>query len=950
LRARSLQDAATRVLALFLLLFLGLGGLAQAQEQQIVQDVQIHNNRRIPGETIRARIFTHAGDVYDQGAIERDFNSLWNTGYFEDLRIEREETPKGYIIHIYVKERPTIRRIEYKGLSSISQSDVLDRFKERKVGLTVENQYDPTKIKRAEVVLKELLGEHGRQFAKVTPEIHPIPPAAVEVVFNVVEGPKVKVGRIKFEGNKHINSRTLRYAMKNLRPIGVPHSIFLENLWAKTYDASKLNEDSERVRDAYQQTGYFKALVGDPKTQVRDTHGIDWPFFWKGKHGKAVDITMPIDEGDRYHLGSITFKNNKAIQSQKALRSLFAIKDGDIFNIEMIRKGLENLRKGYGELGYINFTSVPDTHIDDEKKLVSLEIDVDEGKQFYVRRIEFTGNTTTRDKVIRRELAVEEGGLYNSRLWDMSILRLNQLSYFDQIKSEQDTEIHRNEGQGTVDLTLKLREKGKNQIGLNGGVSGLAGTFVGLNYTTNNFLGLGETLTLEADVGSQEKNILFGFTEPYMFDRPLQTGFTIYHRAYNYNQAQLAAVQSGVPSNLPQSFLNTLQNFTQNSTGFTVFASYPLRHSFKRLGLTYSFDNSSVDTFSDASKTLFDSIQFRSVAGPNSLKGVLTSKLLPSFSWSTINNSFRPTGGKSVYMGGEIAGLGGNVRSLRPIVEYKQWFPMRGIHFTHDPSNAPQILGFRLQASFITGYGSIVAPPFERFYQGGETDLRGFDTRTISPAIFLVQKVQFPLLNPDGSGVPIDPNHLARGFVTVPIPASQLLFPGGDTSIVSNVEYRIPIAGPVTIAIFNDFGLNMVLRPSQLKLSAESLALLNAPTGFGCSGIDPTFQCIPVSPALPPFSDSISTISGTNYVPRMSTGLELQVLMPVINAPLRVYYAFNPLRLDTFTSTPNLITRDMFPAGGAGDFSYQNALQAFAPSYKLREPSSTFRFSVATTF
>ncbi|MBI2678977.1 MAG: outer membrane protein assembly factor BamA [Candidatus Koribacter versatilis] len=947
LRAKRIRSAAARCLAAALLVFV-FSGLAAAQ-QEIVQEVQIHGNRRIPAETLRARIFTRAGDVYDPAGMERDFNSLWNTGYFEDLRIEREDSAKGYIIHIYVKERPTIRRIEYKGLSSVSQSDVLDRFKERKVGLTVENQYDPTKIKKAEVVLKELLGEHGRQFAKVTPEIHPIPPAAVEVVFNIVEGPKVKVGKIKFEGNKNIHSRTLRAAMKNLKPIGIPHSIFLESLFSKTYDASKLTEDAERVRNAYQEKGYFKALVHDPKTQVRDSGGINFPFFWKGKHGKAVDITMPIEEGGRYRLGTITFKNNRAITNQRALRGMFPIRDGDIFNTDLIRKGLDNLRKGYGELGYINFTSVPDTKIDDEKHLVSLEIDVDEGKPFYVRRIEFQGNTTTRDKVIRRELAVEEGGVYNSRLWDQSILRLNQLNYFETLKAEQDTEIRRNETDGTVDLTLKLKEKGKNQIGLNGGVSGLSGSFIGLNYQTNNFLGLGETLTIEANVGSRQKNILFGFTEPYMFDRPLQTGFTVYYRQYNYNQAQLQSQFTNQPINLPQNFLNTLQNYNQSSVGMTVFASYPLRHSFKRVGLTYSLDNSTVNTFSDASRSLFESIQFRSVDGPNALKGIVTSKVLPSFSFSTINSTFRPTGGQSLYAGGEISGLGGNVRTIRPIVEYKRWFPMRGIHFTHDPGNAPQILGVRIQGSFLTGWGDIVAPPFERFYLGGDNDLRGFDVRTLSPVIYLVQKVNFPLLNPDGTTVPVDKNNPRRGNIAVPIPARKLVFPGGDTSIVSNVEYRIPIAGPVTLAIFNDFGMNMALRPSQLRLSTDSVNALNTGS-FGCSDIDITFQCVGVSPPLPAFSRSISVISGTNYVPRMSTGLELQVLMPVINAPLRVYYAYNPLRMNTLTQTPNQITRDMFPVGGAGDFSYQQALRAFSPGYRLSEPKSTFRFTVSTTF
>src|SRR5205823_9957690 len=127
--------------------------------------------------------------------------------YFEDLRFEREQTPKGWRIHIFVKERPTIREISYSGLSSVSTSDVLDRFKERKVGLSVESQYDPTKVKRAEVVIKELLSEHGRQFAVVRTEVRPIPPAAVSITFVVKEGPKVKVGNIRCEGNKHVNNR-----------------------------------------------------------------------------------------------------------------------------------------------------------------------------------------------------------------------------------------------------------------------------------------------------------------------------------------------------------------------------------------------------------------------------------------------------------------------------------------------------------------------------------------------------------------------------------------------------------------------------------------------------------------------------------------------------------------------------------------------------------------------
>src|SRR5262249_6600543 len=386
--------------------------------------------------------------------------------------------------------------------------------------------------------------------------------------------------------------------------------------------------------------GYFKVLVQDPKTEIRDTGhtGFHVPLLQKGP-GKAVDITMPIEEGDRYTLASITFKNNKAVPNVNALRSLFPIKDGDVFSREKIAKGLENLRKAYGEFGYINFTSVPDTKFDDEKKLIHLEIDVDEGKQFYVRRIEFQGNTTTRDKVIRREIALEEGQVYNSRLWEFSLLRLNQLGYFEQLKPDDPNTTDRklDEKEGSVDLTLKVKEKGKNSIGLNGGVSGLEGAFIGLTYTTNNFLGLGETLQIQASIGNRQRDLLFGFTEPYVFDRPLQLGFTIYTRKFNYDQAQQIQIATGQQINLPTAFQNNLQNYTQSSTGFTVSASYPLHRSFKRLGLTYAFDSASLVALSNASQILFTNLAFRGISGPNSLNGIITSKILPSFSFSTLD-------------------------------------------------------------------------------------------------------------------------------------------------------------------------------------------------------------------------------------------------------------------------------------------------------------------------
>lgn len=931
------------------LLALFIMSTAAAAQQDIVVNIIPHGNRRIPADSIKSRIFTRPGDVYDQAAIERDFNALWNTGYFEDIRFETEQTPKGIILHIYVKERPTIREIDYIGLSSVSKSDVLDRFKEAKVGLSPESQYDPTKVKKAEVTIKDLLAEHGHQFATVRTEVRPIPPAAVGLTFVIKEGPKVKVGKIIFEGNTHVKSRVLRSAMKNLKPIGVPHSIFLENLFARTYDATKLDEDTERVREELQNRGYSSAVVQTPRTQIHDTGhtGFHIPLL-QGGAGKAVTINIPIEEGERYRLGAITFKNNKALSNSKALRGLFPIKDGDIFDRSKIAKGLENLRKAYGQFGYINFTAIPNPHPDEVKKLLYFDIDIDEGKQFTVRRIEFSGNTTTRDKVIRREIALEEGQVYNQVLWEQSLLRLNQLGYFDQLKPDDPdvTDRHLDEKEGTVDLTLKVKEKGKNSIGLTGGVSGLSGTFVGLSYSTNNFLGLGETLTISADLGTLERNLTFGFTQPYLFDRPLQLGFTVYGRKYTYDQARQTAIFTGQELNLPSALLQNLQNYTQASKGFTLSLNYPLHRSFKRVGISYGYDISSLVALTTASKSLFSYLAFSGVSGPNALNGIVTSKVTPSFSENKLDSGLSPHRGFSVYFAGEIAGLGGTVRTIRPVFEYKRFIPLQ---------NRRNTIGYRIQTSFLTGYGGLVPPPFERFYMGGENDVRGFDIRSISPVAFLPSTTTVALRNPDGTIVPKDPSNPLRGSYNIQVPVDQIVFPGGDASIVGNLEYRITIAGPVALAPFADMGFDPILRKSELRINPGQLSTING-TVFGCPSQDIAFNCVggqlPGAPgsSIPTFSQYLTTLGSTNWIPRMSTGLELQVFVPIVNAPFRIYWAYNPLRLDSIVNSPIPITRDMFPAGAAGDYTYQFTRNAYSPQYQLREPRKTFRFTVATTF
>jgi outer membrane protein insertion porin family len=918
-------------------------GAAQAGGNAVVDQIVFEGNRRIRTDTLKARIFTREGDPYNEETLRRDFQALWNTQFFEDVKLRVEDSPRkpnGKVIVFEVKERPVIRRIRYDGIHSISESDILDRFKDKKVGLTVESQFDPTRIKKAEVVLKDLLGEHGRQFATVTPQYERIASSnAVILVFKIVEGPKVKVGQIQFTGNHAFSRRKLIRAMHNDRPYSIPLKITEINVMSKTYDHDKLIEDIEvGIRGLYQDNGYFKVLVKDPILENIDTTGWRWgvPVVMGRTSGKAVNITIPIEEGNKYTMGTLRIASSdpdKALSLKvEALKGAFPLKQGDIFSTAKIRKALEDYTKIYGQYGFIDFVPTPETDIDEAAKRIDVTMKFDEGKQYYVRRIDFSGNTTTRDKVIRRQLLIDEGQLFNKRAWELSVLRINQLDYFDKLDPDKAVEIKRNQKQGTVDLLLKLHEKGKQSIGLQGGVSGLAGGFIGLTYQTNNFLGLGETLTLSAQVGQYQRNLMFGFTEPYLFDRPISSGFTIFSTLYKFDQAQQAAELTGQQVSINPQFI---QDYNQNSTGFTTFANYALKkHVFTRVGITYGLTRTNISTYNQSSELLFTQLQYGSLAGPSALNGIIASTVTGTISYNTIDNPINATHGKSYFYSLSFTGgpIGGNVNTITNTGEIKYFRPI---------NHRRNAIGVRLLGGFTTGYGGKEIPPYSRFYLGGENDLRGFDIRAVSPVTYIPNAVNEPI---SVSG---------RSFV-VPVLVKSITFPGGDTQGVLNLEYRIPIAGPVAMSLFNDIGTVGVLRKGGLLLSS--------------SGIDNINQMFPLANQ----QAQLQIAPGTNFKLRDSAGIEFIVNLPIVQAPFRIYYSYNPLRIHQTLYAPNTqingrnlalqcqaagMTNPLFPFNPD---SWQTSCSPavvtavqpiFAPSgLNYFEPKTTFRFTVSRTF
>jgi outer membrane protein insertion porin family len=332
-----------------------------------------------------------------------------------------------------------------------------------------------------------------------------------------------------------------------------------------------------------------------------------------------------------------------------------------------------------------------------------------------------------------------------------------------------------------------------------------------------------------------------------------------------------------------------------------------------------------VRTLTDAATTYYTYLNFLRINGPNVLDGIKTASITPSFTYNTVNHPITPTAGKSLSVSLKFAtsALGGNVNEIEPVIDAK--------YFRKSPLNAKHIIGLHLSAKYVTGFGGKTAPPFDRFFMGGENDVRGFNIWGISPIAFVPIEGNVSVLNSDGSArqQKVLDNNGNPTFVNVStsIPSYQLVTPGGDTAIVANFEYRIPIFGPVVLAYFIDAGMNRLLNTSQLQLNPSRIVQLN--------GEFPEAN----------FAPNAITAPGTQNI-RMSTGLELQVMMPVVNAPFRVYWAYNPLVDDQNIQAPILTDRSFFP----NQATFLNALAQVGNIYPYSERRSLFRFSVGRTF
>jgi outer membrane protein insertion porin family len=823
---------------------------AQQPQQRLVEEVHVQGNRRLREDDILYYIQTRPGDAYNADQVGRDLQTINALNFFEktETKVTVEDAPRGGIrVTFYVKELPIIRDIQFDGLKSVTESDVLKTFREKRVGVSKEAIYDPVKARNAVRVLKEMLAAKGHPNATIAEGKEIVSATSVAITFQVTEGARVRVAEIQFEGSKVFKASKLRDQMKYVKEAGLISRFKDQDI----LDREKLEFDLHKVDSYMKSKGYLQARHGEPRIEglgLRRTGFPILPLPFLSSIDDTLKITVPIIDGKLYRLGELKIEGN-SIFSEQAIKAIVGLQKGEVANGEALSKALyENLKKYYGQQGFIQYTAeVTPTFKDDPKNpnegIADFLVTIDEGKQFTLRRLEFTGNTFTRDNVLRREVLMNEGDIYNQGLFEYSITRLNQLGYFNPIDKEKDADYRTNEEEGLVDVTVKVAEKGRQQISFNGGISGIGGSFFGLEYSTNNLFGRGEVLSLNLAAGNRQRSFQFSFTEPYIRNRPITAGFTVFAYSQKFFGegtflSQNTAAQVSAIDPLGLQTTNEANLFTRNSIGASIFASAPLSEfyrkrpftQFSRLGLSYQLARSSVKD--PAVNTTGTTAQFIPViyAQPN----ILTSRLTATFVYDTRNASMDPTGGRSLSIGAGLAGLGGDVRTYEPTLEYTQFYKVR-----HKRSDNPEVFGFRILAgttgSFATSSKvrnanslAFVAgvPIYERFFLGDEFTIRGYNVRSISPVTpldtFITSQNVVVATNPSGTPTPVpglSQSLASIGTFTGRTGSNVAQLPraytatGGDTQVLGNFEYRIPIFGrTVSGAFFVDVGSAFNLR------------------------------------------------------------------------------------------------------------------------------------------
>ena len=645
---------------LFIFLYLFLNPLSvYSQELPIVNSIEIKGLKRIEESAVKSKITHKIGEPISMEKTNEDIKNIFKMGYFDDVRAEIETFEGGIKLIYTIREKPTVIRIEFQGNKEIDDA----KLKE-KLTITTGSIADAVLIQDNADRLRAFYEEEGYWLSNIVPIITKISPDEVSLTYQIEEGSRVKIKKINIDGNKALSDKKIRKVMGTKE-----RWLFSFITGSGYYKKDQMNADIERIRDLYFDNGFIKVAVGEPSIKLTDDK-------------KGMMITIPISEGDQYSISSVEFSGNKVF-SDDEIKKRITLTPNTTFNKSDLRKNILSISQLYSENGYAVTTITPDLIPDESKKLVTVTLKIDEGDRYSIGRIEISGNTKTRDKVIRREVRLDEGDIFNSTLLRRSYERINNLNFFETVdmipKPRPEEKL--------VDLDIKVKERPTGFISIGGGYSSVD-KFIGvLDITQGNLFGKGQSIKLRGELGGRTTYYELSFREPWFMDKEISFATDLYRISKDYIQ------------------------YDKDATGLSIAFGKSLSE-YVRGSITYNFENAEIlNVTEDASTIIKDQ------------EGTwTTSSITPSLMRNTIDNYLDPTRGSrnSIYV--TYAGIGGTNYFLKGEIDSAWYFPLKSTTFM-----------LRGRFGYGTGLQGKELPLYERFYVGGIYTVRGLDWGEAGP-------------------------------------------------------------------------------------------------------------------------------------------------------------------------------------------------------------------------
>ncbi len=639
-----------------------------------IESIQVKDNQRIEKDAILAVIMTRKGDRFDYHQLDKDLRGIYRMKYFMDVKVDVKDGTSGKIVTFIVTEKPSIGEIVFSGNSNLRDPELKEE-----VGITLYSILDNNEIKQSINRLLDFYREKGYYNAKILCKTESLPNNEVLLKYKITERDKVYVSKITFRGNSKFDDGDLKDIMKSSE----------KGIFSWITDSGYLNEkmleyDIHVITAYYNNHGFIKAIVGDPKITFDKDEGIT--------------ITIDIEEGAQYRVNTVSVKGDLLMPEDELLEIVLMDNEG-VFNRDVVRNDILALKDVYVDKGYAYAEINTSTKEDDAKYLVDITYIVSKGSKVRFERINIIGNSVTRDKVIRRELNVIEGEDYSGSALTTSTENLNRLGFFEDV--EMVTKKGTKDDLMILDVTVKERPTGSFSVGA--GYSSEDAIFVTFRISQENFLGRGQKLQTSASIGGTSTNFNISFTEPWLFDTRLSGSVNIYKTKQEYDDYSYDDYD--------------VDQYTRESQGLGLGFGFPIDKidRFTRGSVRYAYDVSDIGDVPDSA-----SWAWRDMAGKNT-----TSSITFGISRDTRDKPWDTSRGSINTFSFEFAGrcLGGDVQFDR-IRASSGWF---------FPAFWKTVFCVRGSWAYVIERSGGKLPVYQKFRIGGLSSVRGFEAGSISP-------------------------------------------------------------------------------------------------------------------------------------------------------------------------------------------------------------------------